>query len=284
MQLFEIIENNEASIRLSFFLGSFILIALWEWVAPKRRLVVSKLKRWANNISMVVLNTVLIRLIFPTATVGMAVFAESNGLGIFHYLAVPSVIEILASIIVLDLVIYFQHVVVHHVPVLWRIHRVHHADLDYDVTTGARFHPIEIMFSMLVKFVSILILGPSVVAVVVFEVILNTMSMFNHGNIGLPKGIETWLRWFIVTPDMHRVHHSQIKSETNSNFGFNLSCWDRLFGTYRAQPEKGHILMDIGLENFPNERITNRILGMLEIPFIEGETLPPSANQNRATK
>jgi len=174
----------------------------------------------------------------------------------------------LASVVIMDFVIYLQHVMVHAVPALWRLHRVHHADLDYDVTTGARFHTLEIILSMLIKFATILLLGPPVVAVIIFEVVLNAMAMFNHGNVGLPKTFDTFLRWFVVTPDMHRVHHSVEDDETNSNFGFNLSWWDRLFGTYRAQPRAGHEGMVIGIHGYNQPDQVSWIHGMLMLPFI----------------
>ncbi len=259
---------NEVSIRLSFFFGIFALMAVWELIAPRRALTVSKTLRWVNNLGLVFLNSFIVRLLFPAAAVGMAAFAHEQGWGLFNYYEVPDTLAIVAAIIIMDLVIYLQHVMVHAVPVLWRLHRVHHADPDYDVTTGARFHPIEIILSMLIKFATILLLGPSVVAVIIFEVTLNAMAMFNHGNVGLPKGLDKVLRFFVVTPDMHRVHHSVEDDEANSNFGFNLSFWDRLFGTYRAQPRAGHQGMTIGIHKFHELKQTTWITGMLAMPFI----------------
>ena len=266
--LLEFISQNETTIRLSFFLGMLLVIGLWEVFAPRRALKVSKLLRWSNNLGLVFLNNLILRFIFPAAAVGMAVFAQQHGWGIFNYHDVHLLIAVIASVIAMDFIIYLQHVMVHAVPVLWRLHRVHHADLDYDVTTGARFHPIEIILSMLIKLATIAVLGPPVVAVIIFEVTLNAMAMFNHGNIGLPAGLDKLLRFFVVTPDMHRVHHSVEDDETNSNFGFNLSCWDHLFGTYREQPRAGHIDMKIGIKGFNSARQTAWIHSMLIMPFI----------------
>ncbi|MCB1726887.1 MAG: sterol desaturase family protein, partial [Gammaproteobacteria bacterium] len=231
---------HEPAVRLTFFVGVFVLVALFEIAAPRRALTVSKVMRWGNNISLVVFNTVLLRLLFPAAAVGMAAFAAERGWGLLNYVELPFWVATLVAVVALDFVIWLQHVMVHAIPVLWRLHRVHHADPDYDVTTGARFHPIEIILSMLIKFATIAVLGPPVVAVILFEVLLNATAMFNHGNVRLPEAVDRVLRLFVVTPDMHRVHHSVEDDETNSNFGFSLPWWDRLFGTYRAQPRGGH--------------------------------------------
>jgi len=263
----EFIIQHEVSIRLSFFFGIFALMALWEIIAPRRTLTVSKPLRWANNMGLVVLNSIILRLLFPAAAVGMAVFAQQQGWGIFNYIQSPLPVAIIVSVIALDLIIYLQHVMVHAVPALWRLHRVHHADPDYDVTTGARFHPIEIILSMLIKFATIVVLGPPVVAVVIFEVILNAMAMFNHGNVGLPTTLDKILRWLLVTPDMHRVHHSVEDDEANSNFGFNLSIWDRLFGTYRDQPRNGHQGMRIGIHKYHDPKRVSTLPAMLTLPF-----------------
>ncbi|MCI0506134.1 MAG: sterol desaturase family protein [Gammaproteobacteria bacterium] len=263
----EFVAQNEITIRLGFFFGTFLVIGLWEIAAPKRALTVSKAMRWFSNIGIVVLNTIVLRLLFPAAAVGVAVFAQAQGWGLLNYYQIPLLLAIVLSVIVMDFIIYLQHVMVHAIPVLWRLHRVHHADLDYDLTTGARFHPIEIILSMLIKFATIAVLGPPVVAVVIFEVILNAMAMFNHGNIRLPKGIDTVLRWLVVTPDMHRVHHSVEDDEANSNFGFNLSWWDRLFGTYRDQPRGGHQGMTIGIHKYRDPKQVDQLPGMLLLPF-----------------
>jgi sterol desaturase/sphingolipid hydroxylase (fatty acid hydroxylase superfamily) len=268
MEFNEAVQNNEVVIRLGFFFGTFVVIALWELISPKRDLLVSKAVRWANNLGLVFFNSFILRLLFPAAAVGVAVTAQENNWGLFNLVETPVWLAVIASIIIMDLVIYLQHVMVHAVPVLWRLHRVHHADLDYDVTTGSRFHTLEIIFSMLIKFATIVLLGPPVVAVIVFEVLLNAMAMFNHGNIGLPKSLDNLLRWFIVTPDMHRVHHSIEDDETNSNFGFNLSWWDRLFGTYRDQPREGHQGMTIGIREFRETKQAAWITGMLAMPFV----------------
>lgn len=268
MNLIDAITEHEQPIRLSFFLGVLAIMALWEVLAPKRALTVSKALRWSNNLGLVFFNSFLLRLIFPAAAVGMAAFASEQGWGLFNYFQLPLAISILLSVVIMDLIIYLQHVMVHAVPALWRLHRVHHADLDYDVTTGARFHPLEIILSMLIKFATIVVIGAPVVAVIIFEVVLNAMAMFNHGNVGLPPVLDRILRWFIVTPDMHRVHHSIEDDETNSNFGFNLSWWDRLLGTYRDQPRGGHLGMTIGIRNFRTTRQSSWITGLLLMPFI----------------
>ncbi|VAW67807.1 Fatty acid hydroxylase family (carotene hydroxylase/sterol desaturase) [hydrothermal vent metagenome] len=268
MTIYEFITANEKTIRLSFFIGTLAIMALWEIIAPKRALTVSKALRWSNNLGLVFFNSFIVRLLFPAAAVGVAAFASEHGWGLLNYYSIPFVLSVVISIIAMDFIIYLQHVMVHAVPVLWRLHRVHHADLDYDVTTGARFHTIEIILSMLIKFATIVVLGPPVVAVIIFEVVLNAMAMFNHGNVGLPKALDKMLRWFIVTPDMHRVHHSVEDDETNSNFGFNLTWWDRLFGTYRDQPRGGHQAMKIGIHKFTDVKQTNWITGMLTMPFM----------------
>jgi len=242
-------------------------MALWEMAAPRRAPTVSKALRWANNIGLVVLNTLLLRLLFPAAAVGMAAFAAQQGWGLLNYFEPPFWPAVILAVITLDFVIWLQHVMVHAIPLLWRLHRVHHADPDYDLTTGARFHPLEIILSMLIKFAAILLLGPPVVAVIVFEVLLNATAMFNHANVRLPAGVDRVLRWFVVTPDMHRVHHSIEDDETNSNFGFNLPWWDRLFGTYRDQPRAGHEGMTIGIRGYRTPREVSWLPGMLALPF-----------------
>jgi sterol desaturase/sphingolipid hydroxylase (fatty acid hydroxylase superfamily) len=268
MDLNDFIMSNEVPIRLAFFFGILAVMAAWEVLAPKRALTVSKAIRWSNNLALVFLNSFILRLLFPAAAVGMAAFASEQGWGLLNYYSAPAVVAIVVSVIVMDLVIYLQHVLVHAVPVLWRLHRVHHADLDYDVTTGARFHTVEIILSMLIKFATIVVLGPPVVAVVIFEVVLNATAMFNHGNVSLPGGLDRVLRWFVVTPDMHRVHHSVEDDEANSNFGFSLPWWDRLFGTYRAQPRAGHAGMTIGIHTYRSTRQASWLPGMLALPFV----------------
>jgi len=268
MDFNEFVMHNEVSIRLGFFFGIFGIMALWELLGPRRRLQTSKAIRWANNLGLVFFNNVVLRLVFPAAAVGVAVFAREQGWGLFNYIDAPFWLAVVASVVIMDFFIWLQHVMVHAVPLLWRLHRVHHADLDFDVTTGARFHPLEILLSLLIKFAVILLLGPPVLAVVVFEVVLNAMAMFNHTNVRLPLNVDRWLRRFVVTPDMHRVHHSTEDDETNSNFGFNLSWWDRLFGTYRAQPRAGHEGMTIGIRTFTEDRWCSWLPGMLAIPFV----------------
>lgn len=266
-RVIDFLVEHEAAIRLSAFLTIFAVMATWEILLPARRLVVGKAHRWLSNIAIVVLNTVIVRLIFPTAAVGFALYVEVNEIGLLHLTNWPLWWTVPLSVVLLDLVIYLQHVMVHAIPALWRIHRMHHADLDFDVTTGARFHPLEIILSMLIKFAAIALIGPPVVAVVLFEVILNATSMFNHANVSLPRTLDRWLRFFIVTPDMHRVHHSIEMDESNSNFGFNLPWWDRLFGTYRSQPRRSHQSMVIGLHSPRDEKTCERLPGMLMIPF-----------------
>jgi len=267
MSFNELILQNEMVIRLGFFFGIFGVMAIWEVVAPRRALTVSKAVRWANNLGLVFFNSFVLRLLFPAAAVGMAAFASEQGWGVFNYYDVSPVIAVVVSVVAMDFVIYLQHVMVHAVPVLWRLHRVHHADLDFDVTTGARFHTIEIILSMLIKFATIVVLGPPVVAVVIFEVVLNATAMFNHSNVYLPLGLDRVLRLIVVTPDMHRVHHSVEDDEANSNFGFNLPWWDRLFGTYRDQPRAGHQDMEIGIHTYRDPGVVSWLHGMLWLPF-----------------
>jgi sterol desaturase/sphingolipid hydroxylase (fatty acid hydroxylase superfamily) len=241
---------TETQIRILFFFTILLLVAVWEFAAPRRRLTVSKVGRWFNNLGIIFIDSLLVKLLFPVAAMGVAAAAHKNGWGLFNYLQIPDGFSVLMSVLVLDLIIYLQHLMFHAVPVLWRLHMVHHADLDIDVTTGLRFHPIEIIVSMLIKMAAISALGPPVLAVLIFEIALNGTAMFNHGNIRLPEKIDRYLRLLVVTPDMHRVHHSVTIRETNSNFGFNFPWWDRLFGTYRAQPVAGHTGMTIGLSQF----------------------------------
>ncbi len=267
MSIDEFVLRHEGLIRIGFFLGVFAVMAWWEVNAPRRPLLVSKLRRWISNIGIVVLNTILLRLIFPAAAIGAALFAAAHGWGVLNYASLPAALEVALAVLVLDLAIYLQHVMFHAVPALWRLHRMHHADLDFDVTTGARFHPIEIVLSMGIKFAVIFALGPPVLGVLIFEVLLNATAMFNHSNVRMPETLDARLRWLVVTPDMHRVHHSVKRHETNSNFGFNLPWWDRLFGTYRAQPDGGHTAMTIGLDTFQDSRVCADLPGMLWIPF-----------------
>ena len=268
MSFNEFVMTNEVPIRLGFFFGIFSVMAVWEMISPRRRLQASKVIRWANNLGLVFFNSFVLRLVFPAAATGIALFASSRGWGLFNTIEMPFWFAVIASVVILDFIIWLQHVMVHAVPLFWRLHRVHHADLDFDVTTGARFHTLEILLSMLIKFATILLLGPPVLAVVIFEVVLNATAMFNHSNVRIPAGIDRILRLFVVTPDMHRVHHSIEDDETNSNFGFNLPWWDRLFGTYRAQPRAGHEAMTIGIRTFRQDKWCSWLPGMLAIPFV----------------
>jgi sterol desaturase/sphingolipid hydroxylase (fatty acid hydroxylase superfamily) len=264
----ETLLSSEVSIRLGFFFGVFAAMAAWELAAPRRRLTQSKAVRWYSNLGIVVLNTVLARIVFPLAPVAVAIVAAERGWGIFNVIDIPPGLAIVAAVVILDFAIYLQHVMVHAVPMLWRLHRMHHADLDFDVTTGARFHPVEILLSIAIKMAVIVLIGAAPVAVLIFEVVLNATSMFNHSNVALPLGLDRVLRLFVVTPDMHRVHHSELPFETNSNFGFNLPWWDRLFGTYRNQPEKGHDAMTIGIDLFRDPGDLH-LPKMLAQPFVE---------------
>lgn len=246
--------GNEAAIRLGAFLGIFALLAILEALAPRRARAHPRPLRWTGNLGVVVLNTVLVRLLFPVAAVGLALAGERHGWGLLNNLDLPRWLAVLLAVVVLDFIIYLQHVMFHAVPLLWRLHRMHHADLDLDVTSGARFHPVEILISMVIKMAAVVALGPPAVAVVIFEVLLNATAMFNHSNLSIPGPVDRLLRLVVVTPDMHRVHHSVVPDETNSNFGFNAPWWDRLFGTYRAQPAAGHAGMTIGIEEFRSSR------------------------------
>ena len=266
--MFEYIADNEPTIRLSFFLGTLALVGLWETIAPKRTPSVSKLWRWTNNFGVTFLNTFLLRILFPILAVGAAAVAVENGWGLFNIIDLPPVVAIILAVILQDLVIYWQHVVFHHFPILWRLHKMHHADVDYDVSTGARFHPIEIGLSMLLKLAVVFALGPPIVAVIIFEILLSSVAMFNHANAGLPKPVDKILRLFIVTPDMHRVHHSVIRAEHNHNFGFNLPWWDYMFRTYTAEPTEGHDGMTIGLNEYQKNK-KQSVFWMLALPFVK---------------
>ena len=257
---------DEPLIRLVAFAGIFVAMAVWEVLAPRRDQKLGRGTRWPSNIGIVVLDTVLVRLVFPTTAVGLALVTEGRGWGLFLALDVPAWASVPLAVAALDFAIYLQHVLFHAVPALWRLHRMHHADLDIDVTTGARFHPIEILLSMGIKLGVVAVLGTPAVAVLAFEMLLNATSMFNHSNVRIPIWLDRVLRWIVVTPDMHRVHHSIVACETNSNFGFNLPWWDRLFGTYRDQPAAGHETMTIGIEQF-RDPAEQRLDRMLTQPF-----------------
>ncbi|MFK5915153.1 MAG: PAS domain S-box protein [Woeseiaceae bacterium] len=264
--MIDFIYQYEASIRLAVFLGGFSLLALWEGLIPKRELTQVKFKRWFNNIALVATSTVLVRIIMPTAAIGIAYLVEQNQWGIANAIALPFWLKVLFTFLLLDLTLYFQHAIFHVMPILWRFHRVHHSDLDCDITTGLRFHPVEILISTLIKFIAIFTLGAPVLAVILFELVLNLMPMFTHSNIRLNTLFERVLRWFIVTPDMHRIHHSIVENETNSNFSFNTSLWDRIFGTYLAQAKAGQKGIIIGLEQFRAPNWQN-FKGLIAMPF-----------------
>jgi sterol desaturase/sphingolipid hydroxylase (fatty acid hydroxylase superfamily) len=262
--------NHEAAIRLGCFSLVLLLMILWEWRRPRRIPSLPRGRRWPANLGIIVVDSVVMRLVFPVLAVGMAGLAADQGWGLFNQFNAPFWLAFIASLLLLDLAIYAQHVIFHRVPWLWRLHRMHHTDLDFDVTTALRFHPLEIVLSMLIKLAVVVALGAPAVAVMLFEVILNATAMFNHGNVRLPLSLDRRLRWVVVTPDMHRVHHSVRVEETDSNFGFNLPWWDRLFGTYRDQPRAGHTGMTIGLEYFRDRRATSLPQLLLQ-PFLNVE-------------
>jgi sterol desaturase/sphingolipid hydroxylase (fatty acid hydroxylase superfamily) len=241
---------SEALIRLLAFTAVFAAVGLWEFAAPRRRPLFARRQRWPHNLGLLLVDIVILRILVPGAAVAVALLAEDRGWGFLNLIAMPGLLAAVIAVLLLDLVIYFQHVMFHAVPTLWRLHRVHHADLDFDVTTGVRFHPIEILISSTIKCAAVAAIGAPAVAVLVFEVLLNATAMFNHANASLPRAAEGVLRWLVVTPDMHRVHHSVQYDESSSNFGFNLPWWDRLFGTYRPQPRLGHDAMTIGVDAF----------------------------------
>jgi sterol desaturase/sphingolipid hydroxylase (fatty acid hydroxylase superfamily) len=252
----------EILVRVGAYAAVFAALAAWEFAAPRRALLAGRGPRWPGNLGVLLVDILTVRLLVPTAAVGAAVVAAEHGWGLFNLLPLPGWAAGLAGFVLLDLVIYAQHFVFHHVPVLWRLHRMHHADLDLDLTTGVRFHPIEILISIAIKIAVVMAFGIPALAVLVFEVVLNATSMFNHANVALPRRFEPVVRWLVVTPQMHQVHHSVDRVETDSNFGFNLPWWDRLFGTYRAAPKAGEAGMTIGLPAFrdPAELRLDRLL------------------------
>ena len=257
--------TNEPFIRLAAFFGIFISVAIWESLSPRRQLTTSKTLRWISNISITLLGTAIVRGFFPVLAVTFA--ANGSNLGILNQASFPFVLKVFIGVLTFDLIIYFQHVMFHAVQILWRLHMMHHADLDIDVTTGLRFHPIEVILSMGIKIAAVIIIGPPVLAVILFEIFLNGTSMFNHGNMLIPSGVDRLLRLMVVTPDMHRVHHSVVIKETNSNFGFNFPWWDRLFGTYRPQPAAGHEKMVIGLSQFRDSKLLT-LPRLMVLPFV----------------
>ena len=259
--------GRETAIRLGCFIGVFGAMAAWEMLAPRRPLTVGKSPRWFSNLALVALNAILVRLVLPLSAFGTAAFAAKHGWGILNLWSAPAWLRFVIAVAALDFAIYLQHVLFHAVPALWRLHMVHHADLDFDVTTGLRFHTIEILISTFLKVGVVVALGSPVWAVLTFEVLLNATSMFNHGNVRLPVWLDRLVRFVVVTPDMHRVHHSTERREANSNFGFNLPWWDRLLGTYRSQPAAGHEGMQIGVAHVRDEQVVERLPAMLALPF-----------------
>ena len=240
----------EGLIRIGVFGLVFGAVALWELAAPRRRPLFDRRARWPHNLGLLLADVVILRLLAPGAAIAVAWAAQEHGWGLLSVLHLPPWFAMMIGVLLLDLAIYFQHVMFHAVPALWRLHRVHHTDLDFDVTTGNRFHPVEILISTAIKCAAVAAIGASPLAVLVFEVLLNATAMFNHANASLPAPAERWARLLVVTPDMHRIHHSMRYEESSSNFGFNLPWWDRLFGTYRAHPAAGHEAMTIGVDAF----------------------------------
>lgn len=261
---------SEAAIRFAAFLAIFVAMAAYELWSPRleREEMAGawKARRWATNLSLLLISSAMLRVVFPAAAVGTALWAEARGWGLFRHLGLGPLAACVLSFIVLDFAVWLEHVASHKIPLLWRIHRMHHADNGFDVTTGLRFHPFEILISMLWKAAVVIALGAPVLAVLVFEIVLNGTSMFNHSNIAIPRPVDRLLRLVLVTPDMHRVHHSSIRRETDSNYGFNFPFWDRLFGTYVAQPKRGHLGMEIGLREYRGAA-TARLLWALVLPF-----------------
>ena len=258
--------HAEGWIRLAAFAAVFAAVALWEYARPRRAARYSRWERWPHNLGLLLVDGLVVRLLAPGAALAVALAAEQRSWGLLNQAGVPYWLAFPLAIVALDLVIYFQHIMFHAVPALWRLHRVHHADQDFDVTTGTRFHPVEILVSVVVKCAAVAAIGAPVLAVLAFEVLLNATAMFNHANASLPAWAERWTRWLVVTPDMHRVHHSVLYDESSSNFGFNLPWWDRLFGTYRAQPRAGHGAMAIGVDAF-RSRADLRLDQLLVQPF-----------------
>jgi sterol desaturase/sphingolipid hydroxylase (fatty acid hydroxylase superfamily) len=265
--LTEFVLTHEPFVRVAAFVLTLAAMILWEVWAPRRILMVPRIRRWRNNLTLLLINSILVRILFPAAAVGFAAFAASHEMGLLRIFQISGALAIIASVVLLDLAIYLQHLLFHAVPLLWRLHRVHHADLDFDVTTGTRFHPIEILLSMGIKFLIIITLGPPVIAVLIFETLLTVTAMFNHSNIAMPRHVDQILRGLLVTPDMHRIHHSIDRTETNSNFGFCFSFWDRSLGTYKPDPALGHVAMTIGIPAFRNPNDVVNLKGVLVLPF-----------------
>ncbi|TDP40314.1 sterol desaturase/sphingolipid hydroxylase (fatty acid hydroxylase superfamily) [Idiomarina aquatica] len=257
----------EAIIRLTIFLSVLALMVGWEVARPKRQPRYNRWQRWPANLGIVVIDTLVTRLLVPAGVVGAALWAQQQGVGLFNMLQVPAWLAVVASFILLDIAIYWQHRAFHRIPVLWRLHRVHHADPDFDVTTGLRFHPIEIVLSLGIKAAVAVVLGAPVLAIIIFEVVLNACSLFNHGNVALPPKLERAVRKILITQELHRIHHSSVKTETNSNYGFSVSWWDHLFNSYTGQPQAGSDNVDIGLTDYRDASLTTKLWGLLRIPF-----------------
>jgi sterol desaturase/sphingolipid hydroxylase (fatty acid hydroxylase superfamily) len=262
------IEISQSVIRVIFFFGVLLVMMFFEWRFPRRQLKCSCKIRWTNNLALVFIDTILLRVVVPILAIGIAIIAEQKKWGVFNLFAGYYWFKVIISVIILDFIIYLQHVMFHKFSLFWRMHRMHHTDLDIDVTTGLRFHPLEIILSMIIKMIAVIIFGIPVFGVLVFEILLNATSMFNHSNVFIPLKLDKYLRCFIVTPDMHRVHHSIYRQETDSNYGFNLPWWDRICGTYKAQPRDGHINMQIGLKIFRDVKFL-KVWWLLLIPFIK---------------
>ncbi|MCB0389804.1 MAG: sterol desaturase family protein [Bdellovibrionales bacterium] len=268
----QFLQENVLIISLSVFITVLFIMALWEVLGPKRPRRVKKSKRWFNNFALIFLNTLILRFLMPISLIALALFSQERGWGVFNYTDWPLALEVVLAFVFFDFAIYLQHVLVHAVPLLWRLHQVHHADMDLDVTSGARFHTLEMILSMLIKYSLVVMIGPPILAVVIFEVVLNAAAMFNHSNVKMPELVDKILRWIIVTPDMHRIHHSTKVVETNSNFGFNLPWWDRIFGTYIANPQLGQEKMNIGLNYVSDEEEASTLWGMLKMPFTQNQS------------
>ena len=253
--------KSEPIIRLGFFFGILVIMFFWEVFAPRRNVTTSKITRWISNLGLVMIDSITVRLALPAGLAGIAILAQQRGWGLFNQFELSNLSKIIFSVLILDLTIYLQHLMFHSAPLLWRLHMVHHSDMDIDVTTGVRFHPIEIILSMGIKMMAVILIGAPPASVLIFEVILNGTSMFNHGNVRFSQRIDSLFRLLVVTPEMHRVHHSTIRWETNSNLGFSFPWWDRLFGTYRGQPAKGHLEMTIGLDQYKEP-------GKLTLPWL----------------
>ena len=256
--------NLELAVRLAAFASVFGLMAGWEFVSPARTPRLPRALRWRANLGLALVNTLLLRVALPTSAIALAALSSENGWGLLNWISLPGWSAILLGVVLLDLTIYFQHVLFHAVPALARLHAVHHADPDFDLTTGIRFHPLEMLLSALVKFAAVAALGAPAESVLIFEVLLNATAMFNHANVALPVRLEPLVRRVLVTPDMHRIHHSVVEAERNSNYGSCLSIWDRALGTYTRAP-KGEL--DIGLAAWREPGATATLGGVLRMPF-----------------